>query len=193
MNGIELIFDFFEDHVRAAAQIQERRPLALGVLCFMLGGVSVFVAHAMTQHFAFLPFTWSALGLWIFTYVLVGFMMTAVLHILLDFAGSKGSAASLFVLLGMTSLAASLTIPLLLITRLLWSHSTWMTGTIFMAVWFLTLSLKSRSLQDTYQIGPGKAWAMLSVPYIAMVVGVIMAFFLALVGVTLELVKAFHQ
>src|SRR5580704_10126573 len=123
MNGIELIFDYFEDHVRAAMAIQERRPLALGVLCFILGGTSLFVAQAMTQRLYILPFSWSSLLLTVGWKVAAGFLMTAILHVLLDFSGNKGSAASLFVLLGMASLVWGLTVPLLLITRLLFSGS----------------------------------------------------------------------
>jgi len=192
MTGLELIFDFFEDHVKAAAHIQESRPIALGVLCYLLGGVSLFVAQAMTQRLTFLSFSWSSLALMLMWKLFAGFVMTAILHVLLDFGGSKGSAASLFVLLGMASLAWSLTVPLVLISRLLFSHSAWLSGAIFMLVGFLSLSLKARSLQDNYHVTTGKAWVMLSLPYLAFVGAAIFAFFLAMAGLMIGLVNAFH-
>ncbi|MBI3552939.1 MAG: hypothetical protein HY077_10525 [Elusimicrobia bacterium] len=192
MSALELIFDYFEDHVRAAAAIQERRPLALGVLCFLLGGLAVFVAQGLTQRLYLLSFSWSSLMLALGWKVAAGFLLTAILHVLLDFTGNKGSAASLFVLLGMASLVWGLTVPLILLARLLLSSSSWLTGAIFMGVGFLSLSLKARSLQDNYHVSTGKAWVMLSLPYIAFIAAAVLAFFLAVAGLMFELVKAFH-
>jgi hypothetical protein len=192
MSGIELIYDFFEDHVRAAAVIQERRPLALGVLCFMLGGVSVFVAQAMSARLHFLSFSMSSMMIAITWKIVTGFLLTAVLHVILDFGGSKGSAAALFVLFGMASLVWGLTVPLILISRLLFSHSPWLTGGIFMIVGFLSLSLKARCLQDNYRVSTGKAWVMLSVPYLALVAALMAAMVLLVAGIIIGLVGAFH-
>ena len=192
VSGLELIFDYFEDHVRAAAHINESRPLVLGVLCFLLGGLSLFVSHALARGLLLLSFSWSSLALTLMLKLLAGFLMTAILHLILDVSGAKGSAASLFVLLGMASLVWALTVPLVLITRLVLSGSAVASGAIFLLVGLLSLSLKARSLQDNYQIRPGKAWAILSLPYIALVVAGALMFALAVAGLFFQIVKAFH-
>lgn len=192
VSGLELIYDYFEDHVRAAAHINESRPMALGALCFLVGGLSLFVANALARGPVFLSFSWSSLVLTLMLKLLAGFLMTAILHLVVEVTGAKGSAATLFVLLGMASLVWALTVPLVLLARFLLSGSPWAFGGIFMTVGLLSLSLKARSLQDNYQIRPGKAWAILSLPYIAMVVAGLLLFALAVAGLFFQIVKAFH-
>jgi hypothetical protein len=192
MGGLELIYDFFEDHVRAAGHVNEGRPLALGVLSFLIGGLSLFVAHALSQGLVLLSFSWSSLALTLLFKVCAGFLMAALLHLILEIAGAKGSAASLFVLLGMASLVWALSVPMVLISRLVFNGSALATGTIFVIIGLLSLSLKARSLQDNYQVGPGKAWVALLLPYLAVAVAGVLMFALAVAGLVFQIVKAFQ-
>jgi hypothetical protein len=139
-----------------------------------------------------LSFSWSSLVLTLMLKLLAGFLMTAILHLIVEVSGAKGSASALFVLFGMASLVWALSVPLVLLARLLLSGSALASGAIFMTVGLLSLSLKARSLQDNYQIRPGKAWAILSLPYIAMVVAGLLFFALAIAGLVFQIVKAFH-
>jgi hypothetical protein len=174
MSPIEVIYDYFEDHVRLAAFVRERRPIAVGVLGFLVGGLSLFVAQALTQRLHLLSFSWASLIVVMCWKLLTGFVLASVTHLLLELQGRKGDVVSLFILFGLADLAWTLTVPVALITRLLLDSSLAVT-IAFMAVGFLTLSLKARSLQDTHAITTGRAWFTLGVPYMVVVAGSILA------------------
>lgn len=192
MGALELIYDYFEDHVHAAALVNERRPVAFGVLCYLLGGLSFFVAQALAQRLFVLPFSWVSCLLSLGWEVAAGFILAAVLHLILEMAGIRGSAAGLFVLLGLADLTWALTVPLILIARLLMPHSSLAVTGIFFAVGLASLSLKARGLRDNYCIGLGKAWVALSVPYLAVAAAFVLAFSLAVIGLIAGLISSFN-
>ena len=188
LSGIELVYDYFEDHVRCAAVVRERRPLALGVMGFLIGGLSVFVAQALTQRLHLLSFSWSSLAVVLAWKLVAGFLLVAVLHMFLEFQGLRGDAVALFICFGMADLAWTLAVPLALIVRVL-SRSSWLITASFMAVGFVSLSLKARSLQDAYRITTGKAWFTLSLPYLAVVAGALLALSLLVLRVVSETIN----
>lgn len=192
MGGVELAYDYFEDHVRAAALVNERRPLAFGIFCFLIGGLSLFIAQALAQRLLLLSFTGASCALTLLWELAAGFLLAAVLHLVLEMQGVRGSAAGLFVLLGLADLSWTLAVPLLLIARLAWPRSSWAATGVFVFVGLLNLGLKARSLQDNYRIGPGRAWLTLALPYLALIALGFLAFALAMIGLILEVVKAFH-
>lgn len=192
MSSVELVYDYFEDHVRAAAAVNERRPMALGVLCFLVGGLSLFLAQALAQRLHIFSFSWASLILTLGWKVSAGFLMAAVLHLILEMFGVKGSAVALFVLLGLAELSWALALPLVLLARLVSERSSWAVTAIFFGVGLLCLGLKARSLQDNYRIGAGRAWLALGLPYLAMTVVAVLAFSLAVMRLILEFVRAFH-
>ena len=190
MSALELLFDYFEDHVRAAAAINERRPLAFGVLCFLVGGVSFFIAQALTDRLHLLTLSWASCAFVVGWELLLGFIFAAVVHLILEMGDVRGSAASTFVLFGLADLAWALTIPLILIIRL-GSHSAWAVTLVFFATWVLSLSLKARGLQDNYRIGQGRAWLTLSLPYMAVCVVALLVFSFALLSLIMHFAKSF--
>lgn len=190
MGFIELLYDYFEDHVRAAATVNERRPLAFGVLCFVIGGVSLFMAQALSQRLLF-PFSWSSCALLLLWKLSAGFLLVAVLHLILEMEGFKGSAAGLFVLFGMTELAWAAAVPLLLIARLAAGNWPWAATAVFFVVSLASLSLKARSLKDHYRLSAGRAWLTLSLPYLAVLLLTLLAFSLALISLILKVFKGF--
>lgn len=192
MGPLELLYDCFEDHVKAARHIEERRPLAFGVLCFALGGAGLFAAQALAERLVLLPFSWYSCALVVLWELAAGFLLTAVLHLILDMGGFRGSAAGLFVLLGVAELAWTLALPLLLLSRLAGPRSPWAATGIFLFVGLLSLSLKARGIKDNYGVSLGRAWLTLSLPYLAVAGAAVLAFSLALAGLVLELVKAFQ-
>ena len=178
MSDLELVFDYFEDHVRVAAQVNERRPIFLGLFCYVLGGVSLYVAQALAQRLYVLPYSWSFCAL------------AAALHLIVEMGGAAGSAASLFVLLGMAELSWSLAVPLVLLARLFFRESSLAVTVALLAVAFWSLTLKARSLRDNYHIGLGRAWLSLGLPYFAAAVLAVLAFSLALIGLIVKFMQA---
>ncbi len=187
MSGVELIYDYFEDHVRASALVNERRPVALGVLCFLIAGLSIFVSQALTNRLHLLGVSVSSAALAMGWKLAAGFLLTAVVHVIVDMGGVAGSAAALFVLFGLADLGWALAVPLVLIARV-FTSSSWVVTGIYLALGVLTLSLKARGLQDNYKINAGRAWMTLGLPYVAAVALVLLGVSLAVVGLIVKLV-----
>lgn len=185
---MELIYDYFEDHVRAAALVNERRPVALGVLCFLLAGLSLFLSQALTDRLHLFGVSFSSCALAMLWKLAAGFLLAAVVHVIVDMGGVAGSAASLFVLFGLADLAWTLAVPLVLIARV-FSTSSWVVTGIYLALGVLTLSLKARGLQDNYRINPGRAWLTLGLPYVLALGIVLIGVSLAVVGAIVKLVQ----
>ena len=182
MASLELVYDYFEDHMRAASLVNERQPLALGVLGFLAGALSLFLAQALTHHLFFLSFSWSSCVLMFLWELLSGFLWTGVLHLILEMGSIKGSAAGLFVLLGLADLSWALALALALLASLLMTRSSWISTGIFPLVWLLRLSLKARALQDNYHISSGRAWLTLSLPYAVATSAGLLVLFLVTTG-----------
>ncbi|MEK7857967.1 MAG: hypothetical protein AAB320_02390 [Elusimicrobiota bacterium] len=191
MNAIELVFDFFEDHVQAAAVVNQRRPLALGAMGFAIGAVSLYVSHGLSDRLL-LPFGWASLGLIVLWELLIGFLLVSVLHLILEMGSARGSAAALFVLLGLANIAWALAVPAVLLLKLVAPDSSWLFTAVFFVLGLLSVSLKARSLQDNYHISSGKAWVTLGLPYMAVLAAVILAASLAMLGLFVQIVKAFN-
>lgn len=168
MSPLELIYDYFEDHVRLAGVVRERRPLAVGVLGFLIGGLSVFVAQALSNRLHVLSFSWTSLVVVVGWKIIAGFLLAAILHLILEMQGQRGDVVALFILFGLADLAWGLAVPLVLVLKAV-SGSAWLVTAAFMLIGFLSLSLKARSLQDSYKITSGRAWFTLGLPYVASV------------------------
>lgn len=189
MSGLELVYDFFEDHVRASAAINERKPLAFGALCVAIGALSLFVAQALTQRLNVLAFAWPSLALAMLWRLGTAFLLVSLVHLILDMQGRYGSPSALFVHFGLADLAWALALPLALCVRAL-TGSGLAISAVFLAVGLLTFSLKARGLQDVYRISAGRAWVVLGMPYLAVLLGAVLAFSLALAGLVSQLVKS---
>ena len=174
MSPLELIYDYFEDHVRLAAVVRERRPVAVGILGFLIGGLSVFLAQALTHRLHVLSFSWASLAMVEGWKILMGFLLAAVLHLILELQGHEGDAVALFILFGLADLSWALMVPLTLLLRLV-GRSSWPITAAFILVGFLSLSLKARGIQDGYRVTAGKAWFTLSLPYLTLVAGSVLA------------------
>jgi len=192
VNAIELLFDFFEDHLKAAAAVRARRPLALGSLCFALGALSFYVATAVSGRLDPLPFGLITLTLLLLWELAMGFVLTAVLHLIAEMEGRQGSAAELFVLFGMANLIWGLAIPLVMVFMSVLPRPHWPVTAVFLIVGFFNLSLKARSLQDTYQVSSGRAWVTLILPYLATLMASGLALSLAMASLFIGLMKALN-
>jgi hypothetical protein len=188
---MELVFDFFEDHLKAAAVVKSRRPLALGVFCFMLGALSFFVALIVSGRLAPLPCNWFTFALFLLWEMGTGLALVAALHLIVDFEGRPGSGAELFVLFGFANLIWGLAVPLALIFLASFPRAHWPLTAAFLLLGLYNLSLKARSLQDTYQLSQGRAWITLALPYLAMVMASGLAFALAMASVVMQVMKSF--
>ncbi len=186
MNSVELLFDYFEDHVKATGAIVERKPVALGVLCFMIGGASVFVAQGLADRLTLFSFSWAACLMSLIWKVGAGFLLAAVVHSVLEMGGAAGSVSALFVLFGMADLVWALAIPLLLIARAFSSGSSWFVTVVFLAVGLYAVVLKVRGIQDAYHVTPGRAWTSISLPYIVIVAGTLVVVSLAVADLVMK-------
>jgi hypothetical protein len=166
---LELVYDYFEDHVRFAAQARERRPVAVGILGFLIGGLSLLVAQALTNRLHLLTFSWISLVVVVIWKIVAGFLLAATLHLILELQGIKGDVVALFILFGLADLAWALAVPLVLVLKAV-GGSRWLVTGAFLLIGFLSLSLKARGLQDSYKVSSGRAWFTLSLPYAASVV-----------------------
>ncbi|MBI5624697.1 MAG: hypothetical protein HY924_13040 [Elusimicrobia bacterium] len=181
MSAAEVVFDYFEDHTRSADSVRHSRPAALGLLCFALTGVSVFMAQAVLGRLAPFSLSVTSMVLMAIWEIVLGLAFTAMLHLVMEFEGIQGSAASLFALMGLASLVWALTVPLALILRLVAPGNGWLATAAFTLVGLLSLGYKARSIQDNYQVGAARAWITLFVPYAAVVVAALLVFAVAMV------------
>ena len=187
---MELVFDFFEDHLKAAAAVKDRRPLALGVLCFILGALSFFVAMGGSGRLAPVPCNWVNFCLFLLWELLSSLALVAVLHLIADFEGRPGSGAELFVLFGMANLSWGLAVPLALVFMAFLPSVQWPLTAAFLLVGFYNLSLKARCLQDTYGLSQGRAWITLVLPYLATATASGVALVLAMASLVLQVMKS---
>lgn len=188
--GVELIYDYFEDRARAAAVVRQQRPVALGALGFLVGGLSLFIAQGLTQQLHLLGFSCVSCALVALWNVAAGFLLAAVVHAFVDMGGkAAGGVAALFVFFGLADLAWALAVPLALIARV-FSPASWIMTGGYLAIGLLTLSLKARGVQDNYDMAPGRAWLTLSLPYFAAAALAFIAVSLAVVGLVMQLIHA---
>jgi len=183
---MELLFDFFEDHVKAAAVVQRRRPLALGTLCFVLGALSWVVAMTVSGRLGPLPFNWVTLAFFLIWELGTGFALVACLHLISDMEGFQGRAASLFVLFGLANLVWALAVPVALVFLAAFPRTSWPLTAAFLVVGFTNLSLKA-----TYQVSSGRAWFTLILPYLATVLVSTLVLFLTMAGLFIQVMKGF--
>ncbi|MBI5883336.1 MAG: hypothetical protein HZB91_09565 [Elusimicrobia bacterium] len=181
MSAAEVVFDYFEDHTRSADSVRHSRPVALGLLCFAIGGVSVFMAQAVLGKLAPFSFDLVSMVLMAIWQIAQGLAFTAMLHLVMEFEGIQGSAASLFALMGLADLVWALAVPLALVLRLVAPGSGWLATSAFILIGLLSLGYRARSIQDNYQVGAARAWITLFVPYVALVVAMLLVFTVAMV------------
>jgi len=188
---MELIFDFFEDHFKAAVVVKTRRPLALGVLCFISGALSFFVALGVSGRLAPLSFSGITFALFLLWELGSGLALVALLHLIADFEGRPGSGAELFVLFGMADLIWALAVPAALIFMAFGPRAHWPLNAAFLLLGFYNLCLKARSLKDTYQLSLGRAWVTLVLPYVATVMVSGLVFALVMASLVMQVMKGF--
>lgn len=189
MDAVELLYDFFEDRGRASALIRQRRPAALGLLGILLGGTSLFVAHALAGR-SVLPFGWPALALSLLWQTALTFVTAALLHLILELGGARGDARALFVHLGLAELAWMAAVPLILLCQAVLTKPVWGVRLVFFVAGLWSLALKARGIRDEYGVGGARAWLTLGLPYLAAVVFVLLAAFLAALGFVLAALSA---
>jgi len=189
MDAIELVYDFFEDRPHASALIRQRRPAALGLAAILVGAAALFTAQALTGRGA-LPFGWPGLALSMLWHATMVFLSAAVLHLILEMGGARGDARALFAHLGLAELVWIAAPPLcLLFMALLPKPAMAIRLSLFgLSLW--SLALKARGIRDEYGVGGGRAWLTLGAPFLALVLFVLLASFLAVLGFTLAALKS---
>lgn len=164
---IELAYDFFEDHVSAAAEIRRHRPLAAGLLALLCGATSLFFAQALAGRLSVFSLSWPSLVAAVTWHAFLAFVTVSVLHMILEMSGSKGSAGVLFVHWGLSDLAWMAAVPCVLLVQALLPGSPWIVRAVFFGVGLWSLALKARGIRDEYGVATGQAWLTLGLPYVA--------------------------
>ncbi|MDE2040142.1 MAG: hypothetical protein KGO96_09750 [Elusimicrobia bacterium] len=182
MPTLELLYDFIEEPSRACEAVRRTRPLAAGLLGFLIGGSGFLAAQALSNRLHFLSFSWACLAAVVAWKIVFVFILAGVLHLILQFQGRQGDAVALFILFGLTELAWALALPLVLLLKAA-AASPWLISTAFLLVGLLSLGLKARSLQDDYGLSAGRAWLTLSLPYL--VVAAVLALAVSLLALRL--------
>ena len=184
---MELIFDFFETPEQATTNLLRKKPLALGVLCLLVGALSLFVAAGFSGH---LPFGWISLSLFLLWELTAGFSLVAFIHLIAEMQGAQGSAAALFVFFGLADLVWALAVPAALLLTVLFPKTSTPLAAALLLLGLYNLSLKARSLQNTYKMTALRSWITLLLPYLTALLASILAFSLAVAGLVIELVNA---
>jgi hypothetical protein len=190
LNALELLFDFFEDHAQAAAAVRQRRPLALGVFCLVIGAVSFFASLCLVGRLSPLPFGWISVSLFILWELATGFLLASVLHMISDMEGSSGSASGLFILLGMANLVWALLVPAAMLLMAAFPRNGWPLTAAFLLVGYFNLSLKARGVRDCYGVSLGRSWMTLLLPYFSVVLVSGLVFSLAMASLFIQLISA---
>ena len=181
MDAVECLYDYFEDRAHISALIRQRRPMGLGLLGLFLGGSSLYIAQSLAGR-TVMPFGWPGLALALLGSAVLTFVATALLHLILEFGGTRGDARALFVHMGLSELAWLSAVPLILLCQSLLTKPAWGVRFVFFFVGVWSLSYKARGIRDEYGVGSGRAWLTLGVPYLAGVLVVLMMAFLIGLG-----------
>ena len=187
---MELIFDFFEAPGQAAASLRQKKPLALGVLCLLMGALSFFIAADLPGSATLLPFGWISLSLFLLWELAAGFAMVALIHLIAEMQGAQGSAVALFIFFGLADLVWALAVPAALLLTAVFPKTSAPLAATLLLLGLCNLSLKARSLKDNYQMHALRAWITLLLPYLAALLASVLAFSLAVAGLVLELMKS---
>jgi len=185
VDAVELLYDYFEDRAHSSALIRQRRPIALGLFGILLGGTSLYVAHALAGKMM-LPFGWPALALEIVWHATLTFVTAALLHLILELGGARGDARALFVHFGLSELTWVSAVPLVLLCQAALDKPAWGLRLVFFTVGLWSLSYKARGIRDEYGISGGRAWLTLGLPYLGAILLVLLAAFLATLGFLLS-------
>ncbi len=189
MSSMELLYDYFEDHTRAAEACRQFAPVAFGILCYAAGGLALFAAQALTGNLFLLPPGLFSAGLAMLWQVSAGFVLTASLHLILEIGGVRGSATSLFVLLGLANLVWLAALPAALILKLLAPSNPWLPGLAFFLLGLVVLGYRARSIQYNYGVSAARAWVTLLLPYLAVAFAAAVTFTAAIVAMVSQFVR----
>ena len=188
MDAIELVYDFFEDRPHASSLIRQRRPAALGLVAILIGAASLYTAQALAGR-SVLPFGWPGLAFSLLWHSTMVFLAAAVLHMILELGGARGDARALFVHLGLAELVWVAAVPAILICQAALPKPGIAARLVFFGVGLWSLALKARGIRDEYGVGGGRAWLTLGAPFLALVLFMLLASFLAVLGFTLAALR----
>lgn len=189
MSAVELLYDYFEDHTRAAEASRQSSPVAFGILCYAAGGLALFAAQSLNGRMLPLPLGLFSAGLAVLWQIGAGFLLTTALHLILEIEGVRGSAASLFVLLGLANLVWLAALPIALILKALAPGNPWLPALAFFLLGIVVLGYRARSIQYNYAVSAARAWITLLLPYMAMAFAAALIFTAAIVAMVSQFIR----
>ena len=160
---MELLLDFFEAPESAAEAVKASRPVRLGVLAYVLGGVSLLFSLGTLSPLPSLMWLPYALGLWAGFKLVTGVLTSSVVHFVVS-PVQDDREGPLFVLLGFSELVWTLLPPLGLWSQAVrWGAAGWLMAFLFLAGW--SFWLKIRSIHALYGVSWLKAVASIASCY----------------------------
>ncbi|HVE14397.1 MAG TPA: hypothetical protein VNI01_13435 [Elusimicrobiota bacterium] len=189
IRSLRLVDDFLEEPEALAGQLRASpRPLA-AVGGFLVAGLSIFLAQAISGRAVFFgvsSFWLAVVCLW---QLGVGAAMSALVHLSAEMMGGKGRALALFSLFGLSDLAWTTVLPITLLWLAAFPGQAWASGLLTMPVFYGVLRLRARSVSHAYGLPISKAWTAVGAPYLAMGLMVGALFSVAIWGVFRQLLK----
>lgn len=163
---IDVFEEFVEDPTKAARRVAQRRPLSLGIACYVAGGLGFFLARAATSQLLLLPPNFGGALVSVSFHLVSAVLICSMFHLFLSLGGEHGSAAGLFILLGLCDLVWCLAVPAVIAYAAVPSDATrGALGLILVALFLSNLYLKARSIKDLYVVSFLKAYVVLFLPY----------------------------
>jgi len=190
-HSLETLFDFFEDFPQAAKSIRRNPPFLLGTFGYVIAGLSLFLAQSLGRSIPVSSSLSISVGFYCMWQLGMGFVLTSLIHLVLEIGGVRGSALGLYVLLGLSSLVWTLAVPATLLSTLLLPSSRWIGPVLFLVLWLLTLVLKTFSVAKNYEIGLGPAWLVLVLPYLLAIPLLLFLFVLVIWGISVQFLRFF--
>ena len=193
MSGyLELIEDYVESPSLAGPNVRQRAPFGLGIIGFLVGGVSLFLAQSLSRHFYLLPPGPISLIMICGWRLVFGILLTGVLHLLAELSGGRGTSVGLFAFLGLSDLVWALALPYVVLLRLVgWSQSWFAVWLMLTVLGTASVALRAKGLRENYGLTAGLSWMLVCVPYVATVVLTMAFISLAVFSAALSLVHLF--
>lgn len=166
----------------AAGTLAARRRYGAAFAGYAAGALALYLWGLITEPQTVTVYGVLAMFAVLFTaFVFKGFLYAAVAHASLSFMGGRGSAAGLFIIMGLTEFAALLLVPLGLVAAAANFGGLALGGLFYMAVLVLQYYMLTVFIRRTYLTSTGRALTALFAPW-ALLLGLAFLLVLALVG-----------
>ena len=151
-----------EDPARSAEAARKRPPLALALAAYVPPAAGFFAAQGLAGGHALLGVSWPAFAFSAAWTLGVGVLFSSVVHLAAEAAGGRASALALFSLFGFARLGWALSLPGVLLLKVLAPDAGWSANALFVLAGLWVFVLETRSVRLLYGFGRARAAAVLA-------------------------------